>query len=126
MKALQQVLPEIKQRNATLVAISPMTPESSDDMRTAQTLTFPVLSDPGNAAARAYGLVFTLPERLRPLYADFGIDLPASNGDDSFELPVSATYVVDREGKIRWAHIDLDYTTRAEPEDVLRALDALK
>ena len=85
-----------------------------------------MLSDPGNKVARSYGLVFTLPEYVRPVYEQFGIDLPAANGDDSFELPVPATYVLDKEGVIRWAHLDLDYRTRAEPRDILRALDKVK
>lgn len=70
--------------------------------------------------------MFTLPEYVRPVYAKFGIDLPAANGDDSFELPVTATYVIDKDGVIRWAHVDLDYRTRAEPRDILRALAKLK
>ncbi len=70
--------------------------------------------------------MFTLPEYVRPVYEQFGIDLPAANGDDSFELPVPATYVLDKEGVIRWAHLDLDYRTRAEPRDILRALDKVK
>ena len=102
-----------------------MTAESSQDMQAAASLTFPVLSDLGNEVARAYGLVFTVPESIRPHYEKFGIDLPATNGDDSFELPVPATYVIDSGGTIRWAHVDLDYTKRAEPADVLKALDDL-
>ena len=88
-------------------------------------LSFKVLSDPKNVVARQYGLVFTLPEPVRPLYAQFGIDLPATNGDDSFELPVPATYVIDKTGTVRWAHLNLDYRTRAEPSEVLMALDGL-
>jgi peroxiredoxin len=91
----------------------------------AKELPFPVLSDPGNAVARGYGLVFTLPEYVRPVYEKFGIDLPAANGDESFELPVPATYVIDAAGIIRWAHVDLDYRTRAEPADLLEAVRAL-
>lgn len=125
LAALQRVLPEIQERGATLVAISPMTAESSTDMQAAESLTFPVLSDLGNSVARSYGLVFTVPESLRPVYAQAGIDLPATNGDESFELPVPATYVIDGSGTIRWAHVDLDYTRRAEPADVLKALDDL-
>ena len=92
----------------------------------ARKLTFPVLSDPGNAVARKYGLVFTLPEYVRPVYEKFGIDLPRDNGDDSFQLPVPATYLIDKQGVIRWAHVNLDYRTRAEPADVLAALEALR
>lgn len=111
---------------ATLVAVSPMAPEGSKDMQAAISSPFPILSDPGNEIARAYGLVHTLPEYLRPVYEKFGIDLPAANGDESFELPVPATYVIAKDGTIRWAHVDLDYTARAEPADILAALAALK
>lgn len=102
-----------------------MVPQGSEDMKTAAQLTFPVLSDPGNVVARSYGLVFALPEALRTVYVKFGIDLPAANGDDSFELPVPATYVIDTDGTIRWAHVDLDYRRRAEPRDVVAVLATL-
>lgn len=85
-----------------------------------------MLSDPANAVARKFGLVTVLPEELRPVFTQFGIDLPAMNGEDTFELPIPATYVIDKGGKIRWAHVSTDYTTRAEPSDVVKALDALK
>ncbi len=102
-----------------------MTPTSSAELQQAKALTFPVLSDPGNAVARTYGLVFTLPEYVRPVFEKFGIDVPGANGEDSFELPVPATYVIDQDGTIRWAHVELDYRKRAEPADLLVALDAL-
>ncbi len=126
MKALQQVLPEIKSKGASLIAISPQRPTDSQATQAKLSLEFPVLSDPGNAAARRFGLVFQLPEYLRPIYEKFGINLAEANGDASFELPVPATYVIDKDGTIRWAHLNLDYRTRAEPSDVLAALDALK
>lgn len=100
--------------------------ESSKSTQADWSLSFHVLSDPGNDVARSYGLEFTLPSYLRPVYKQFGIDVPAANGDDTFALPVSATYVIDKSGTVRWAHVDLDYRTRAEPADVLAALDALK
>ena len=102
-----------------------MATERTREMQTALENAYPILSDPGNKTARAFGLVFTLPEYLRPVYAKFGIDLPAANGDDTFELPVPATYVIDRDGTIRWAHVDVDYTHRAEPRDILEALTKL-
>jgi peroxiredoxin len=102
-----------------------MTPESTLDMSAAAKLDFPVLSDVGNKTARAYGLEFVLPAYLRPVYEKFGIDIPTSNGEDTFKLPVPATYVIDQDGIIRWAHVDLDYRTRAEPSDILEALVGL-
>ena len=63
-----------------------------------------------------------LPEQLRPIYTKLGIDIPAYNGDDTFVLPVPATYVVDSDGVIRYRFVNVDYTKRLEPEDLLRVL----
>ena len=88
-------------------------------------LAFPVLSDLGNRVARQYRLVFTVSEHLRPMYAGFGIDLPKNNGDDSFELPIPGTFVVDRNGIVFDAFVDPDYKKRIEPERILEALAKL-
>jgi peroxiredoxin len=125
LRALQAVLPELRQAGVTLLAISPQTPDNSLSTAEKLELAFPVLSDAGNRVARAFGLVFLLPESLRAVYQGFGIDLPAANGDDSFELPVPATYVIRRDGIVAWRFVDADYTRRAEPGDVLAGLRAL-
>jgi peroxiredoxin len=86
-----------------------------------------VLSDPGNTVAKAFGLVFTLPESLRPVYANFGIDVPGANGDNSFELPVPASYVVDQDRNIALDFIKVNHTLRLEPAviiDVLKKITA--
>lgn len=122
LRALQESLPEIQAAGATLVAISPETPDNSLSTIEKQELTFEVLSDRGNQLARQFGLVFTLPESLRPIYAAFGIDLPAHNGDTTFELPVPATYVVETNGQIIHSFVDVDYTQRLAPEAIVDAL----
>lgn len=124
-KALQEKLPQIEAAGATLVGISPSTPDNSLSMAEKHRLGFRVLSDVGNRVARRYGLVYTLDERLRPLYEGFGIDIPATNGDDSYELPLAATYVVDKRGIIRGAFLDADYTKRMEPTDIVKTLAEL-
>ena len=125
IRAFQQLLPDFQQVGAQIVAISPELPTNALSMKEKHELAFPVLSDVGNAIARDYGLVFALAESLRPLNKSFGINIPASNGDDSFELPVPATYVIDSTGTIRYAYAKADYTLRAEPADVLEAVKAL-
>lgn len=125
IRASQQLLPEFHQAGAQVVAISPELPSNALSITEKHELAFPVLSDVGNTVARDYGLVFSLAESLRPLYKGFGIDIPASNGDESFELPVPATYVIDSAGTIRYAYANADYTLRAEPADVLAAVNAL-
>jgi peroxiredoxin len=88
-------------------------------------LDIPVLLDPGNKVAASFGLVVTLPPELREVYRSFGIDLERHNGDDSWSLPMPASYVIDRSGVIRSAEINVDHTNRPEPEETLQQLDRL-
>ncbi|WP_017323967.1 peroxiredoxin-like family protein [Synechococcus sp. PCC 7336] len=125
LRALQEALPDITAAGANLVAISPQTPDRSLSTVEKNELTFEVLSDVGNRVARQYGLVFTLPEELRPIYASFGIDVPAHNGDETFELPLAATYVIAPNGIIAHAFINADYKQRLEPANIIAVLKAL-
>jgi peroxiredoxin len=122
---LQRTLPEIEALGAQLVTVSPQLPDNSLSTAEKLDLTFEVLSDVGNRVAREFGLVFTLPEEMRSIYQDFGIDLPGANGDESFELPMPATYVIDKSGIVRLAFVDIDYTRRLDPEDIIDALKKL-
>lgn len=126
LHALQSRLPEITALGATLIGISPETPDIAQAAVDRHQLKFEVLSDIGNQTARQYGLLFTVYEEMRPLYLKWGLDVPASNGDDSWELPVPATYVIDRDAIVCAAHVDKDYTRRMEPEQVLATLRGLK
>ncbi|HHJ34732.1 MAG TPA: AhpC/TSA family protein [Gammaproteobacteria bacterium] len=125
INALQQRLDDIRAAGAQLIAISPQTPDKSTDQISASKLTFDVLSDVGNKLARQCGLVFTLPESLRPIYAAWELDIPGHNGDDSFELPMPATFIVGTDGKINYAFIDMDYTKRLEPAVIIEQLKQL-
>ena len=88
-------------------------------------LEFEVLSDVGNKVAKSFGLVFKLSEKMQEIYKNFGIDLPTANGDQSFELPIPATYVVTKNGIIAFAFIDADYTNRLDPEIIVSELKKL-
>lgn len=126
LQALQAALPEIRALGASLIGISPETPDNSMTTAEKHQLEFDVLSDIGNKTARDYGLIFTVYEEMRPLYLKWGLDVPASNGDKSWELPVPATYVIDSNSVVRAAHVDKDYTKRMEPEQILAALRNIK
>ena len=125
LHALQQVLPEIEATGAQLIAVAPQLPEKSIESAEKHKLSFEVLSDVGNKVSRQYGLVFTLPEALRPIYEMFSLDIPGYNGDDSFELPMPATYVIKQNGEIEHAFVDADYTQRMEPADIIKVLNSL-
>lgn len=126
LRALQAALPDVEAARARMIAVSPQTPDSSMTIVERQKLTFPVLSDAGNRVAREFGLVFRVGDDVREKYRAYGIDLARSNGDDSWELPVPATYVVAPDGTITYAFVEADYTRRASPDDVVAALAAAK
>lgn len=125
LRALQMQLPMIRQLGATLVAISPQSPDLSLSTAEKNALEFLVLSDPGANVAKAYGIAFDLADELRPIYSRFGHGLPQMNGDDSWVLPIPATHVIDRDGRIALAFVDIDYRNRLEPTDVVAALQTL-
>ena len=126
LRAYQAILPEITARGARLVAISPQLPDGSLSTAEANELTFDVLSDVGNSVARTFGLVWSLPEELRAALLSNNKALPGVNGDDSWELPVPATYVIARDGRVAFAAIDVDYRNRLEPDAILTALRSLR
>jgi peroxiredoxin len=126
LRGLQRALPEIKALGASLVAISPQLPDNSLSTEEKNNLAFPVLSDVGNVIARRFGIVFSLPDDLLDTYKAFKHGLSDMNGElGATELPIPATYVLDRSGVIRLAFIDEDYTKRLDPEEILETLRGL-
>ena len=123
LKALQDNLPAFRRLGAELIAISPEKPEKATETIAKNGLKFEVLTDAGNVIAREYGLEMELDEELRPIYKKWGADLVEHNGDDSFELPMPATFVIDREGTVVEAFVDEDYTNRLDPAEILAAVE---
>lgn len=126
LRAYQQVLGEITALGAELVAISPQLPDGSMSTAEMNRLSFGVLSDIGNRVARSFGLVYSLPQELRAALASNNKALPGINGDNSWELPLPATYVIASDRRITLAEIELDYRERLEPDAIITALRALR
>lgn len=124
-KALADILPKINAKGAALVGISPELPDVSLGTIETHHIPFEVLSDVGNEIAKRYGLIMTVYEELHPLYTQWGIDVPAANGDDSYQLPIPATYVINRDGSIQACYVNKNYTSRMEPQAILDALDEI-
>jgi peroxiredoxin len=122
MEAMNLILPDIERTGATLVAISPQTVQQSFFMRDQHKLRFSLLSDSGNTVARQFRLTYCVPEEQKAVYQRAFVNLPFVNGDDSWELPVPATYIIDRDGTVLYASANEDYTERPEPEGVVRFL----
>jgi len=122
---LQEALPQIKKLKAQLVAITPEVPDSSFTTKERNNLKFEVLSDINNQVGRKYGLVYKLSPDVEKMY-ESKIGLSKYNGNKSAELPMPATYIIDKEGVIRYAFVDADYKKRADPNEVIKALRELK
>lgn len=119
LRALQGAMEDVESAGATLVAVSPNTPDTSLTTVEKHGLTFPVLSDHDNRVAKLFNLVYEMtPENIEN-YRDKGRDIPAMNGADKWELPVPATYVIDSDRVICYAFIDTNHRVRAEPGEVV-------
>ena len=123
LRALQSQLPQIKQCGATLVAISPELPDQSLSTQEKLALAFHVLSDRDNEVARRFGLVYRVSDAARVRLLALGRDLVAHNGTRSWELPITATYVINQNAIIVFDHLDADYRNRLEPSSIIDALE---
>jgi peroxiredoxin len=125
LRALQNALPQIKAAGGRLVAVSPELPDSSLSTSERDSLDYIVLSDQGNGVAKEFGIAYTLPKRIQRRFAG-RLDIPAYNGDSSQTLPLAVSYIVTPDRTIAYAFIDPDYRRRAEPADIITALENLK
>lgn len=125
MEAMNRVLSHIEKAGGSLIAISPQTVKQAFFMRDQHQLRFPLLSDAGNQVTRQFGLVYRVPDEQKQVYSRTFVNLPFLNGDASWELPIPATYILERNGRVLYASADPDYTHRPEPEELVRILDQL-
>ena len=121
-KHLQNTVNEIKNAGANLVVISPQLQEKSAELIAQNELSYPILFDKENEVAKKFGIAFTLAESLRPIHKAFEMDIPAHNGDESFGLPIPATYVINSNKKIIFASINPNWMERAESNEYLSVL----
>jgi peroxiredoxin len=126
LEAMNLLLPQIEQAGASLVAISPQTVQQSFFMADQHKLSFPLLSDAGNQTARQFGLVYRVADDQEAIYRRALVNLPFANGDNSWELPIPASFVVERDSTILYASANEDYTQRPEPHEIVRQLNLLQ
>jgi peroxiredoxin len=122
LEAINLIFPDIQHAGAVFVAISPQKVQQSSFMHDQHKLRFPLLSDSGNQVAREFGLVYRVPDYQQALYRSVFVKLPFTNGDDSWELPIPATFVLERDGTVLFASANEDYTERPEPAEIVRIL----
>jgi len=122
-KALQESISAIKNTGANLVVISPQLPIMSRELKQKNGFEYDILYDKGNEVAKQFGISFALPEPLRPIHDAFGMDIPAHNGNTSFELPLATTYVINKDGNITYSYINANWMKRAEPNEVIAEIN---
>ena len=125
LNSLQEALPQFKAEGASLLALTPEQPDKSMTTKEKNELAFEILSDVGNNVAREYGIVYKLTDGVAEIYQD-GFDLHGYNGDESNELPLAATYIIDQTGLIQYAFLDAEYRNRAEPSEIITTLQDLQ
>jgi peroxiredoxin len=133
LESWRELAPEVRRRGGLLVAISPQTVRHNDFMLQQHALPFPLLSDPGAAVAARFGIAYTVAEESRSYYQSILVNIPHNNAglsyhsatEESWRLPLPATFVIGSDGKIVFAEAHADFRVRPEPAEVLQALDRL-
>src|SRR5208283_407932 len=124
MEAMNYIAAAVEAEGASLVAVSPQTEKQAFFMHDQHKLAFPLLVDTRNQLARQFGLVYRVPEEQQGLYRSTFVNLPFANGDSSWELPIPATFVIDRDSSILFASANEDYTDRPEPLEILSVVES--
>jgi peroxiredoxin len=125
MEAMNYVAAQIVASGASLAAISPQTQKQAYFMHDQHKLAFPLLVDTHNEVARQFGLVYRASQEQQDLYRRTFVNLPLVNGDDSWTLPIPATYIIDRNGTVLFVSANEDYTERPEPLEILSRLERI-
>jgi len=125
LQAIEAAADEIRGLGVSLVAISPQTAPNRRKSERENALSFPILSDHGNAVANAFGIRFRLPDELIAVYKGFGNDLAIGNGEDSWTLPMPARYIIGTNGVIAYAEVNPDYTRQPDPSELMPVLQRL-
>jgi peroxiredoxin len=122
LETWQSLYPELRERGALLVAISPQTPRQNDFTVQQHSLAYPVLTDTRAQVAAAYGVTYTVPPAMQKHYRSILVNIPFINGDDTWQLPLPATFVISREGTVLFSEAYADHRVRPDPADVLSVL----
>jgi peroxiredoxin len=122
LEAWRDLYPAVRERGALLVAVSPQTVRQNDFAVTQHSIPFPLLRDAGAAVAAEFGAAYTVPDAMQGYYRSILVNIPFINGENSWRLPVPATFVIGRNGVVVWSQGHADFRVRPDPADVMKAL----
>lgn len=124
LETWRDLFPAVRDRGSLLIAISPQTVRQNDFTVMQHSLPFPLLRDEGAAIAEKFGAAYTVPDSMQGYYRSILVNIPFINGEQSWRLPVPATFVVDRNGIVRWSQGHADFRVRPDPAEVLKWLES--
>ncbi|MGI8772058.1 MAG: peroxiredoxin-like family protein [Acidobacteriaceae bacterium] len=124
LETWRDLFPTLRERGALLVAISPQSVRQNDFTLAQHGLPFPLLRDEDAQVAEAFGTVYTVPRFMQDYYRSILVNIPFINGESSWRLPMPATIVIGRDGRVLWAEGHADFRVRPEPQEVLAAMQA--
>ena len=125
LESLARINEQIEAKGAKLITVTPELYKFTEERIKNKNFNFQILTDLGNKAADDFGLVFELPREYREIYDRLSVNLNILNGEDSWVLPMPATFIISKQGIIESTYINADYTQRMEPDDILEKLDLL-
>jgi peroxiredoxin len=122
MSRLADSLSILTAKGASVLAITPETAENVKKTIEKTKSTFPVVEDEGLAIMKMYKVNFGVDEKTITKYKGYGIDFDKANGANGANLPVPATYIIGKDGKVKYVFFNTDYRKRASVMDVLNNL----
>ena len=125
LKAMEAALPDIEALGGQLAALTPDTGHHLAETKRNHHLSYEILSDVDGAVGLMCGVLFRMPAAYREVLADLGVNLAERHGNEAWFIPIPATFVVDRQGIVRYAFVDVDFTHRADPAEIIEVLRRL-
>jgi peroxiredoxin len=130
LETWRELLPQLRERGALFVAISPQTTRQNNFALQQHALTFPLLADPGAVVAEQFGLAYTVSSEYRRYYQSILINIPFNNAglnyqtatEASWKLSLPGIFVIAKDGTITFSEAHADFRVRPEPTDILAAL----
>ena len=122
LSSLNDSLQAIVSKGATLVAITPETVDNVEKTISKTKASFPIISDSDLKIMKSYQVDFSVEQATQERYKKFGIDFAVANGSNGANLPVPATYVIDKDGKIKYVFFNPDYRLRPSVKEIVEHL----
>ena len=124
LQNLNDSLQSILDKNAEVLVIGPETFQNAEKITDKTKATFTLIPDTTLKILKDYDVLFNVTDKYQKKIKTFlRTDIAESNNQEEAQLPVPATYIVGKNGLIKWRHFNYDYTERASVKEILDYLE---